>query len=244
MQQDVDSKNIAAWNIASISSWGPFEHLLSFDEFLHLHHEIHLPIIPFQCKILHGSRLTPFGPPAGTWSPAQSLGLYHIIFNFTRLFIILLFMSDSQNLSIRELRGQALCAMELEVVGMFSHLLHIFQGISGGFWSTGAGCQCSPVTYFSNFSSARTTIFWLVLLPKVAKSASTCSGVVQGPWWGWSWSIILTMVWHFVSASPGLFCFCSPVDVLRPLLCTRWAKWTERPPKVMRQSKRRNTLLT
>ena len=32
------------------------------------------------------------------------------------------------------------------------------------------------------------------------------------------------------------------IDVLRPLLCTRWAKWAERPPKVMRRSHRRNNL--
>ena len=25
------------------------------------------------------------------------------------------------------------------------------------------------------------------------------------------------------------------IFVLQPLLCTRWAKWTKRPPKVMRQ---------
>ena len=33
------------------------------------------------------------------------------------------------------------------------------------------------------------------------------------------------------------------VAVLQPLLSTRWAKWAERPPKVMRGSERRNTLL-
>ena len=32
------------------------------------------------------------------------------------------------------------------------------------------------------------------------------------------------------------------IDVLRPLLCRWQAKWTERPPKVMKQSQRWNTL--
>ena len=32
------------------------------------------------------------------------------------------------------------------------------------------------------------------------------------------------------------------IDVLRPLLCTRQAKWAEQPPKVMRRSERRNNL--
>ena len=34
------------------------------------------------------------------------------------------------------------------------------------------------------------------------------------------------------------------VTVLRPLLCTGWAKWAERPPEVMRRTERSNTLLT
>ena len=32
------------------------------------------------------------------------------------------------------------------------------------------------------------------------------------------------------------------IDVLRPLLCTRQAKWAEQPPNVMRRSQRRNNL--
>ena len=32
------------------------------------------------------------------------------------------------------------------------------------------------------------------------------------------------------------------IDVLRPRLCTWWAKWAERPPKVMKRSQRWNTL--
>ena len=32
------------------------------------------------------------------------------------------------------------------------------------------------------------------------------------------------------------------IDVLRPRLCTRYAKWAERPPKLMRRSERRNNL--
>ena len=32
------------------------------------------------------------------------------------------------------------------------------------------------------------------------------------------------------------------IDVLRPLLYTWYAKWAERPPKVMKRSQRRNNL--
>ena len=32
------------------------------------------------------------------------------------------------------------------------------------------------------------------------------------------------------------------VDVLRPVMCIWWAKWAERPPKVMKRSQLLNTL--
>ena len=31
------------------------------------------------------------------------------------------------------------------------------------------------------------------------------------------------------------------IDVLRPLLCTKWAKWAEQPPKVMNEVKAETT---
>jgi len=54
--------------------------------------------------------------------------------------------------------------------------------------------------------------------------------------------------WHIAPWTPSnyentmMMMMMMMIDVLRPLLCTWWAKWAEWPPKVMKRSQRWNTL--